>query len=407
MSHLWDLPSGWQWTTIGQVAKVIGGSTPKTGESSYWNGNIPWITPHDLSGFTGKYISSGRRSLTQEGYDSCSTQMLPVGSVLFTSRAPIGYVAIAGDLVCTNQGFKSFVCGPDLDPEYAYWFLRASRALTRELASGTTFLELSGKAASRIPIPLPPVHEQRRIVGNIEQHLTRVEASERALVASQHRVKSLKAAILNASWLAQAHRMTAGMTELAWASDYGTSQKATNSAVGWPIVRIPNVIAGRLELSDLKYATRPEQLRSDHALRPGDFLVVRTNGSRNLIGRAAVVESEFGMPHFHASYLIRFRLKGSIPLWRWISLIWEAPPLRRQLEAMATTSAGQYNLNLRSLATLRLPIPSEHVLPNLLAQLELRLSSVSELRFEIERSLKRAASLREAVLDQAFSGRLS
>ena len=197
------------------------------------------------------------------------------------------------------------------------------------------------------------------------------------------------------------------MTELAWASDYGTSQKATHEAAGWPIIRIPNVVAGRLELADLKYATRPEQLRSDQALRPGDFLVVRTNGSRDLIGRAAVVESEFGRPHFHASYLIRFRLKGSILLWRWLSIIWEAPPLRRQLEAMAATSAGQYNLNLRSLATLRVPIPPEDMLPNLLAHLELRLSSVNELRFEIVRSLKRAARLRDAVLSQAFSGRLS
>jgi type I restriction enzyme S subunit len=391
---------------MGDVAKVVGGSTPKTSESSFWNGNIPWITPDDLSGFTDKFIDRGRRNLTQAGYDSCSTQMLPAGSVLFTSRAPIGYVAIASSPVCTNQGFKSFVCGPGLDPEYAYWFLRASRALTRELASGTTFLELSGKAAARIPIPVPTVEEQRRIVENIEQQLTRVEASEKALLASQHRVKSLRAAILIESWRAQAHE-TVGMTDLAWASDYGTSQKATYEADGWPIIRIPNVVAGHLQLGDLKYATRPEQLRTDQALRPGDFLVVRTNGSRDLIGRAALVESEFGRPHYHASYLIRFRLKGSTQLWRWLSVIWEAPPLRRQLEAIAATSAGQYNLNLRSLARLQIPIPQEHTLPNLLAELELRLSSTNELRFEIARSLKRAAKLRDALLGQAFSGRLS
>jgi type I restriction enzyme, S subunit len=408
MSDLWELPDGWHWATMGEVAKVVGGSTPKTGEPSYWGGEIPWITPDDLSGFTGKYIERGRRSITQAGYNSCSTQMVPAGTVLFTSRAPIGYVAIARNPACTNQGFKSFVCGDDVDPEYVLWYLRSSRDLVRSLGSGTTFLELSGKAAAKVPIPIPPLDEQRRIVENIEQQVTRIEAAENALRASHRRVKSLRAAILDEAWRSQADDWTiASMADLAWDSDYGTSQKATYEAAGWPILRIPNVVGGRVELADLKYATIPEQLRSDQSLRPGDFLVIRTNGSRDLIGRAALVESEFGRPHFHASYLIRFRLKGSRVLWDWLSIIWQAPAVRRQLEEMAATSAGQYNLSLRYLATVRIAVPPEGLLPDLIADLERRLYSVGDLRLEVARSLNRAVRLRDAVLNRAFSASLS
>ncbi len=170
---------------MGEVATVVGGSTPKTGEASYWGGDIPWITPDDLSGFTDKYIEGGRRSITKQGYESCSVQMVPTGTVLFTSRAPIGYMAIARNPVCTSQGFKSFVCGPDVDPEYVYWYLHVSLNLARSLASGTTFPELSGKAAARIPIPLPLLKDQRRIVGVIEERLAILDASRAALIKAQ------------------------------------------------------------------------------------------------------------------------------------------------------------------------------------------------------------------------------
>ena len=97
------LPPGWIETTIGHVCEVVSGSTPKTTVPEYWNGSIPWVTPDDLSRHREKQISGGARFITDAGYQSCSTRMVPTGSVLFTSRAPIGYVAIATQPVCTNH----------------------------------------------------------------------------------------------------------------------------------------------------------------------------------------------------------------------------------------------------------------------------------------------------------------
>jgi restriction endonuclease S subunit len=196
VTGLWELPADWHWATMGEVAKVVGGSTPKTGEPSYWGRDIPWITPDDLSGFAGKYIERGRRNLTQAGYDSCSTQMVPAGTVLFSSRAPIGYVAIARGSVCTSQGFKSYVCGPSVLPDYVYWYLKRSTQLARSLASGTTFLELSAKGAARLPIPVPPLEDQLAIVRTIEQQDSRLDAAGGALIGCEARIGILRRSIV-------------------------------------------------------------------------------------------------------------------------------------------------------------------------------------------------------------------
>ena len=105
------------------IGDIVSGATPKTTVAENFGGAIPWLTPADLSGYTQKYISRGKRNLTQLGYDSCSTQIMPSGTVLFSSRAPIGYTAIAKNPICTNQGFKSIVPKPFVNSEFLYYQL--------------------------------------------------------------------------------------------------------------------------------------------------------------------------------------------------------------------------------------------------------------------------------------------
>ena len=113
------------------IGDIVSGATPKTTVAENFGGAIPWLTPADLSGYTQKYISRGKRNLTQLGYDSCSTQIMPSGTVLFSSRAPIGYTAIAKNPICTNQGFKSIVPKPFVNSEFLYYQL--IRSVYKEL----------------------------------------------------------------------------------------------------------------------------------------------------------------------------------------------------------------------------------------------------------------------------------
>lgn len=154
---------------LSEVARIYSGGTPSTKISSYYeNGNIAWITPKDLSGYRHKYISSGQRNITEEGYRKSAAILLPKGSVLFSSRAPIGYVAIAENELCTNQGFKSFVCDEKyITSDYLYYFLLCNKEKIAAKANGSTFKEISLKAISDFEIELPTIEQQKEIVAKV------------------------------------------------------------------------------------------------------------------------------------------------------------------------------------------------------------------------------------------------
>lgn len=118
------LPKGWKMVKLGEIAQIISGSTPRTNVSEYWDGDITWMTPADLSKFNSIEIYDSARKITEGGYKSCSTTMLPAGTVLFSSRAPIGHLAIAGKEMCTNQGFKSLIPCEKANSFYLYFILK-------------------------------------------------------------------------------------------------------------------------------------------------------------------------------------------------------------------------------------------------------------------------------------------
>jgi len=199
-TELIELPPNWKWTTMVEIADVVGGGTPKTNDpANYESGTIPWITPADLSGYTAKHITHGARFITKKGLEESSAKMMPAGAVLFTSRAPIGYVAIASNPVCTNQGFKSFVLKDGILPDYVYWWLKGSKDLAESMASGTTFLELSGAKAKQLPIPVAPLDQQKRIVAEIEKQFSRLDEAVANLKRVKANLKRYKAAVLKAA----------------------------------------------------------------------------------------------------------------------------------------------------------------------------------------------------------------
>ena len=171
-----DIPDSWEWVRLSYIGEIVGGGTPKTGETSYWeNGDIPWLTPADMKYVKGKYVSGGERFITEKGLNESSAQLMPMGTVLYSSRAPIGYIAIAENDISTNQGFKSLVPFLKEINLYAYYCLIAFTPDIQSRASGTTFKEISGAEFGRTIIPLPPLSEQQRIVSKIEELLPYIE----------------------------------------------------------------------------------------------------------------------------------------------------------------------------------------------------------------------------------------
>lgn len=155
--NLFDDQKTWKDGTIADLGEIVGGATPSKEKVEYFCDNgIVWLTPKDLTSTGFKFIYKGETDITQAAYDSCSTKMIPKGTVLLTSRAPVGSVAIAMVDLCTNQGFKSIVPKQKIGTAYVYYFLKENKQLLDSYSSGTTFMEISGNVLKNIPTKIPP-----------------------------------------------------------------------------------------------------------------------------------------------------------------------------------------------------------------------------------------------------------
>lgn len=169
----------WNELEIGDIADVIGGGTPSTKDEDNFNGNIPWITPKDLSGYPYRYISYGERNISEKGLATSSARLLPKDAILLTTRAPIGYVAIASNPLTTNQGFRSLVLREGFYPEFVYYLLKSNTDYLQAHASGTTFGELSGTTLKGLRFLFPPLIEQRAIAAILGSLDDKIELNRR------------------------------------------------------------------------------------------------------------------------------------------------------------------------------------------------------------------------------------
>ena len=191
-SELGLIPEGWRVGTLGELGDIVGGATPSKAEDSYYtNKGIAWLTPKDLSNKLLKFTSRGEIDITQEGYNNCSAKLMPKGSVLFSSRAPIGYLTIAKNDICTNQGFKSVV------PKYAgtayiYYLLKTNTKRIESMSSGTTFKEASGSLMKSLAVIIPP----KNIIDNYEASVVDIFNEQEVIEEESSRLASLRDTLL-------------------------------------------------------------------------------------------------------------------------------------------------------------------------------------------------------------------
>ena len=162
MTELGEIPEDWEVKSLGEVATIIGGGTPSTTVAEYWNGNIEWFTPTEITD-SQKYVSNSLRTITVSGLHNSSAKLLPTGTILLTTRATIGIAAITKKEVCTNQGFQSLVVRNNCDNEFLYYVIPLLKEEMLSRASGSTFAEISSKKLSTIQFSFPPKEEQTAI----------------------------------------------------------------------------------------------------------------------------------------------------------------------------------------------------------------------------------------------------
>lgn len=182
------IPKYWKISKIMYLSTIFNGSTPNTGKINYWDGDVKWVTPKDL--FNNKIITDSLKKITEEGYRSCGTNMVPINTILLSTRAPIGTVAIAKTELCTNQGIKSIVCnGKKLHYKFLFYYLQTKDEILNFLGNGTTFMELSTSSLMNLPIPYTDIEEQNKIVDYLDQ---KTKSIDEAIEGKQKQLEILE-----------------------------------------------------------------------------------------------------------------------------------------------------------------------------------------------------------------------
>ena len=391
----------WEQRELVDIAEIVGGGTPDTNNSNYWDGDIDWYAPAELG--NNIYAESSTRKITQAGFDSCSTKMLPADkTILFTSRAGIGNTAILRHSACTSQGFQSLVIG-DADVYFVYSMSERIKKWAEEKASGSTFLEISGRQLETMPVNLPSLVEQQAI-GSFFSHLDDL--------ITLHQRKYDKLVILKKSMLEKMFPKDgesvpeirfAGFTDpweqrklgdVASSFDYGLNAAATEYDGQNKYLRITDIDDETHEFSksDLTTPLADLAMSADYLLKESDLLFARTGAS---VGKTYLYRQFDGMVYF-AGFLIRARIgEGADPEFAYQATLTDA---YKKYVAITSQRSGQPGVNAQEYADYQLMLPSKTEQQ----QIGMTLRSLDDLITLHQRKLELLQNIKKSLLDKMF-----
>ncbi|ARU31771.1 hypothetical protein CAP31_08810 [Sulfuriferula sp. AH1] len=339
----------WHMARLGDCCKVVSGATPKTVNPEFWDGEIKWVTPKDISRLDVPYLTDTPDKITLKGFASCSTNMLPKGTVMVSSRAPIGNVAICGDEMCTNQGFKSLIPGVGVDSLYLYFCMKKYSERLAALGNGATFKEVSKSIVEDFEIPLPPLEEQKRIAAILDKAGSLRRKRQQAIQLAD---EFLRAVFLDMFGDPVANPKGWEMFPLGDLCSIrrGASPRPINDFLGGtvPWIRIGDATSGDdLYITETaKHVTEPGAAKSVR-LHPGAFVFANCGVS---LGFARILKIEGCI---HDGWLAFEDFSKSIDQFYLLALINILTPTLRRMAPDGT----QPNLNIGIMKALEIPLP--------------------------------------------------
>ena len=399
------IPNDWDVRTIGTVAEIHNGATPSTQHPAYWNGNIPWCTPTDITRQRSKYLSTTERTITEIGLRNCGARLLPAGSLLLCSRATIGAVKIATVPLCTNQGFKSVVSGGEADNEFLYYLILSLEPTLLEKATGSTFLEVSKHDLAQIPVALPPLPEQRVISGAL--------ADVDALLESLEKLIAKKWAIRQATM----QKLLTGRTRLPkfyanwewveirkFARTYGGLSGKTKSDFrhgNAPYVSFLDVLENvTLNCRQFRHV-RIASTESQNQIRIGDVLFNATSETPEDLGMGSMVAVD--LPDLYLNsfcFGIRIVDRGRCdPLF--LAYLSRGEPGRTAMYSLAQ-GATRYNLSKGRFLALQIclpPLPEQIAIAAVLADIDAEIDALEQRR-------DKTRAIKQGMMQQLLTGRI-
>ncbi|MXW98457.1 MAG: hypothetical protein F4118_06350 [Acidimicrobiaceae bacterium] len=382
-----QIPDGWRIARVGDVANVVGGSTPSRTRPEFWGGDIPWVVPSELTELSGRYLQDSRESITMDGLESAGLRVLPAGSVLLTTRATIGLAAINTLPMATNQGFQSLVGKNGTDSLWLYYCISSQRSELERRGAGSTFREVSRDGVRTLPILLPPLSEQRAIAGVLDSIDEAIERADEVITATER----LSDALLH-------ELLTRGLP--GQHSEWKEVPGVGTIPVSWQVARLGEVL--KLEYG----VSLPERCRQpgstpvvgsagivgfhDHAYLSGPGVVVGRKGS---IGTVTWVPEDF--TPIDTTYFV-LPLQGRANL-RWAYYLLDQVDL-----ASLNRATGVPGLNRDDVYALRRPIPP-------LTEQQTIAGALDSVRVAVEQARDERETLQElqtSVADALLTGRV-
>ena len=379
-------------TRLGDICTVVSGSTPKSDVAEFWDGDIKWITPAELNDDS-YVINDSVRHITDAGVKNAGIKPFPAGTVILSSRAPIGKTAIAGCEMYCNQGFKNLICSESIDPRYLYFFLSGKTEYLNSLGRGATFREISKSIVENIEVPVPDRYEQARIASVFEKIVVVEKARKAQLRMLDDLVKSRFIELFGDPVSNPHGYEKVSLSELAdiKIGPFGSLlHKEDYIEGGHPLLNPSHIIDGKvapddkLSISDEKY----EEL-SAYQLRVGDVVM----GRRGEMGRCAVVPHE-GFLCGTGSIMIR--TKGEVTA-DYLQKIISFPSFKKTIEDMAVGQTMP-NLNVPIVSAFQIikpPIEVQSKYYTFVAQ-------VDKSKLAIQQSLQELETLKKSLMQQYF-----
>lgn len=385
----------WKKVKLSELGTIVGGGTPSTKKEEYYGGDIPWITPKDLANFGERYIEHGNRNITLEGLENSSAKILPAGSILFSSRAPIGYIAIAANNVSTNQGFKSIIPNSDVDSLFLYYLLKFNKDKIENMGSGTTFKEVSASIMKSIEVFIPTeIVEQRKISAILGAIDDKIENNKKI----NHHLEQMAQAIFK-SWFVDFEPFGGKMPNdwtIGKLSDVlKLIKNGINDKDKQKLPYVPIDILPMHSLSLNSYKSNDEAKSSLITFKKNDILLgaMRVYFHRVCISPFTGITRStcFVLRPFNKIYLEYCLLTCN---------------LKSSIEYAQSTSKGStmpYAVWENGLAELKIPIPTEKVIKNFSKIVSPLIKTLQDSIYEIEN----LQNLRDTLLPKLLSGEIS
>ena len=368
---------GWEYKKLGEVCEVVTGTTPKTNIPEYWGKGHYWVTPAELNDTT-VYIDKTERQITDEALSKTKLRLLPVGTVLLSSRAPIGKVAIANAEMYCNQGFKNCICSEAIYNKYLFYFLRLKKDYLNSLGRGATFKEISKSIVESIKIPLPPKSTQLAIVSELDKINELIRLKKELLKDFDNLAQSLFYEMFGdpveneKGWEAK---------KLGEIGEFKNGLNFSKDENGHSIkfLGVSDFQNKKSIASDqLDCISLSECVQEDYLLKTGDIVFVRSNGKKELIGRS--VKMYITEPTTYSGFCIRCRITDEKVDKDYIAILLKTPIIR-QFMTNSGRGCNISNLNqkiLNSIPTILPPLPLQRLFAQRIEQIEREKSEVQK-----------------------------